>query len=151
MFSDEYLLIQEVARIQAERKRLYALHADPLFFQVQDGGVNKDVWLAEKEAIKAANPYPQAWIDMQPAPTFEERLAAARASATLTRLEFFLGLDAIGIYDTIMTAELPRAARIELETATYFDRTRPTLVEVAHSLGVTDEQLDALFNVEVTP
>ena len=86
-----------------------------------------------------------------PEPTYAERLAAARASATLTRREFFLGLDAMGIYDAVMTADMPRAARIELETATHFDRTRPTLVEMAHSLGVTDEQLDALFNVEVTP
>ena len=86
-----------------------------------------------------------------PEPTFEERLATARASATLTRREFFLGLDAMGIYDTVMNAELPRAARIELETATHFDRTWPTLVEMAHSLGFTDEQLDALFNIEVTP
>ena len=86
-----------------------------------------------------------------PEPTYAERLAAARASATLTRREFFLGLDAMGIYDTIMTAELPRAAQIELETAAHFDRTWPTLVEVAHSLGFTDEQLDALFNIEVTP
>ena len=86
-----------------------------------------------------------------PEPTYAERLAAARASATLTPREFFLGLDAMGIYDTVMAAELPRAARIELETATHFDRTWPTLVEVAHSLGFTDEQLDALFNIEVTP
>ena len=86
-----------------------------------------------------------------PEPTYEERLAAARASATLTRREFFLGLDAMGIYDTVMAAELPRAARIELETATHFDRMWPTLVEMAHSMGFTDEQLDALFNIEVTP
>ena len=86
-----------------------------------------------------------------PAPTHAERLASARASATLTRREFFLGLDAMGIYDTVMAAELPRAARIELETATSFERTWPTLVEMAHSLGFTDEQLDALFNIEVTP
>ena len=86
-----------------------------------------------------------------PAPTFEERLASARASATLTRREFFLGLDAMGIYDTVIAAELPRAARIELDTATSFDRTWPTLVEMAHSLGFTDEQLDALFGIEVTP
>ena len=82
---------------------------------------------------------------------FEERLAAARASATLTRREFFLGLDALGIYDTVMAAELPRAARIELDTATSFDRTWPTLVDMAHSMGFTDEQLDALFGIEVTP
>ena len=83
--------------------------------------------------------------------SYAERLASARASATLTRREFFLGLDAMGIYDTVMAAELPRAARIELDTATSFDRTWPTLVEMAHSLGFTDEQLDALFGIEVTP
>ena len=86
-----------------------------------------------------------------PEPTYAERLAAARASATLTRREFFLGLDTLGIYDTVMAAELPRAARIELDTATSFERTWPTLVQMAHSLGFTDEQLDALFNIEVTP
>ena len=86
-----------------------------------------------------------------PEPTYAERLSSARASATLTRREFFLGLDALGIYDTVMAAELPRAARIELETATHFDRTWPTLVEMAHSLGFTDEQLDALFGIEVAP
>ena len=84
-------------------------------------------------------------------PTFEERLASARASATLTRRKFFLGLDALGIYDTVMAAELPRSARIELDTATSFERTWPTLVQMAHSMGFTDEQLDALFGIEVTP
>jgi len=88
-----------------------------------------------------------------PAPTYEERLAAARASASLTRREFFLGLDAMGMYDTVMgildDQEVPRAVQIELETATSFERMWPTLVQMAAAIGVTDAQLDHLFGVAV--
>lgn len=82
-----------------------------------------------------------------PAPTAAEILAQKRASATLTRREFFLGLDAMGIYDTVMSATLPRAAKIELDTATTFERNWPTLVEMSISLGFTDADLDNLFGI----
>jgi hypothetical protein len=84
-----------------------------------------------------------------PVAPYSDRLALARGSARLTRREFFLALDAAGIYDTIMAAELPRAAKIELDTATMFERNWPTLVEMAHSLGFADTDLDALFGIEV--
>ena len=90
-----------------------------------------------------------------PAPTFEERLASARASATLTRREFFQQLIVWNLYDTVMAMAddptVPLEVRVDLKEATSFDRTWPTLVEMAHSLGFTDEQLDALFGIEVTP
>lgn len=86
-----------------------------------------------------------------PEPTYEEKLAAARESASLTRREFFLGLDAMGIYDTVMSAALPRVAQIELDTATSFDRNWPTLVDMATQLGFTDADLDTLFGIEVMP
>jgi hypothetical protein len=88
-----------------------------------------------------------------PAPTLEEILAAARASASLTCREFFLGLDAMGMYDTVMgildDPDVPRAVKIELETATSFERMWPTLVQMAVAMGVTDAQLDKLFGIEV--
>ena len=90
-----------------------------------------------------------------PEPTFEERLAAARASATLTRREFFQQLIVWNLYDTVMAMAddptVPLEVRVDLKEATSFDRTWPTLVQMAHSMGFTDEQLDALFGIEVTP
>lgn len=83
-------------------------------------------------------------------PTYEERLAEARSRAKLSRREFFLGLDDMGIYDTIMAADLPKKAQIELDTATEFDRTWPTLVDMANDLGFTDADLDQLFGINVS-
>ena len=80
-----------------------------------------------------------------------ERLEAARASATLSRREFFLLLDSMGLYDTVLgiaaDPATPRALKIEIETATQFDRSWPTLIEMAHQLGMTDEALDAAFGI----
>jgi hypothetical protein len=85
--------------------------------------------------------------------TPEQLLSEARASASLTCREFFLGLDAMGMYDTVMgildDPDVPRAVKIELETATSFERMWPTLVQMAVAMGVTDEQLDELFGIEV--
>jgi hypothetical protein len=82
-----------------------------------------------------------------PEPTAAEILEQKRASASLTRREFFLGLDAMGIYDVVINATLPRAAKIELDTATAFERNWPTLIEMAVSLGFTDADLDNLFGI----
>lgn len=86
-----------------------------------------------------------------PAPTPAELLAQARASASLTRREFFLALDAAGMYDQVMALLadplVPRSVKIELETATSFERNWPSLISMASSLGITDKQIDAIFNI----
>lgn len=91
-----------------------------------------------------------AYIPPQ-APTPAELLAQSRESASLTRREFFLALDAAGMYDAVMAILndplVPRAVKIELETATSFERNWPTLVSMASSMGITDTQLDAIFNI----
>ena len=84
-----------------------------------------------------------------PVLTIEEK----REKAKLTRREFFLGIDAADMYDAVMALKddplTPRAIVIELETATEFKRTWPTLVSAANQLEVTDAQLDALFGIEI--
>ena len=48
------------AQVEAIRQAEYALIADPLFFQWQRGEATEAEWLAAVQAVKDANPYPEA-------------------------------------------------------------------------------------------
>ena len=100
------------------------------------------------EAALSLNPLP--YVAPTP-PTATEILQSKRDNAVLTRREFFLAIDAAGMYDAVLALKdnplTPRATTIELDTATEFKRTWPTLVEAAIQLGVTDAQLDAVFGI----
>lgn len=91
-----------------------------------------------------------SWVDTA-APTATETLQAKREAAVLTRREFFLAIDAAGMYDAVMAMRndplTPRATVIELDTATEFKRMWPTLIAAAEQLQVTDAQLDAVFGI----
>ena len=84
-------------------------------------------------------------------PTAAEILQSKRNKAVLTRREFFLAIDAAGMYDAVLALKdnpaTPRATVIELDTATEFKRMWPTLIAAATQLGVTDVQLDAVFGI----
>ena len=86
-------------------------------------------------------------------PTPEELLAAARASASLTRMEFFTALESIGLFDAVWAMQdeetVPKLTRIMIRTASSFDRMHPELVSMAAAMGITDEQLDALYGIGV--
>ena len=81
------------------------------------------------------------------------KLEAARASATLSRMEFFTALESIGLFDTVWAMQddetVPKLTRIMIRTASSFDRMHPELIEMAGAMGITEEQLDELFGIEV--
>lgn len=92
----------------------------------------------------AAAPFDQASI---PPPD----LATLRARASLSRMEFMLALDAAGLLDDaeafVAAPSTPRPARIMWANASAFERTHPTLAEMAAAMGISDTQLDAIFNI----
>jgi len=48
------------AEVEQARAQAYRETSDPIFFEYQRGDATEAEWLAAVEAVKAANPYPQA-------------------------------------------------------------------------------------------
>lgn len=48
----------ETEKVEQTRQTEYQKTADPLFFKWQAGEIDKTDWVAERERIKLANPYP---------------------------------------------------------------------------------------------
>ena len=88
----------------------------------------------------------QEKIEGTPGPTLEE----LRERATLSRMAFMLALDDMGELEAVQAADLPKRARIMFDNASEFERMHPELLNLAAEMGYTDEQLDALFGIEVT-
>jgi hypothetical protein len=74
-----------------------------------------------------------------------------RATASLTRMEFMLALDAAGLLDDAETFvadhATPRQAKIMWANASEFRRTHPTLVAMATAMDLTEAQMDAVFGL----
>jgi hypothetical protein len=74
-----------------------------------------------------------------------------RASASLSRMEFMLALDAAGLLDDaeafIAAPATPRQAKIMWANASRFERGHPTLVAIAAAMDLTDAQMDAVFGI----
>jgi hypothetical protein len=68
-------------------------------------------------------------------------------------MEFFTALESIGLFDTVWAMQddetVPKLIRIMIRTASAFDRMHPELVSMAAAMGITDEQLDALYGIGV--
>ena len=91
--------------------------------------------------------------DLGPLPEPEpepDPLEQARNTATLSRMAFMLALDDMGLLDEVQAADLPKRARIMFDNAQSFERMHSELLNLAAEMGYTDEQLDALFGIEVT-
>jgi hypothetical protein len=84
-------------------------------------------------------------------PTAAEALAAKRAAATLTPMEFELAVDAAGYTAAIQTyladPATPRAFVIMWNRASVFDRMNADLITAATAIGLTDAQMDAVFGI----
>jgi len=50
---------RERERIRQQRQSVYAQTADPLFFKFQAGEATKAEWLAARQAVVDAHPYPE--------------------------------------------------------------------------------------------
>ena len=48
------------ARVEQARQSEYQATTDPLFFEFQRGDVTEQAWLDAVQAVKGANPYPEA-------------------------------------------------------------------------------------------
>ena len=48
------------AQVEQARQTEYQATADPLFFEFQRGDVTEQAWLDAVQAVKDANPYPEA-------------------------------------------------------------------------------------------
>jgi hypothetical protein len=87
----------------------------------------------------------------KPEPTAEEILQAKREQAVLTPMQFMLNVDAAGFMPTIEAylalQTTPNSFKIMWNKASSFERLYPDLINAATDLGLTDDQLDALFNI----
>ena len=81
-----------------------------------------------------------------------QRAAERRASMACTPRQARLALASAGVYEAVQAAvaAVSDQARIEWEYATMVERTSPIITEMQGSLGMTDEDLDGLFELAVT-
>lgn len=110
------------------------------------------------------DPAAEAWVDNRDP---DEELATARSAASMSRPDFLLAAITAGIIQpsdagpaargeippslTAVFAALPEDVQLEAVVrwgaATIIERTNPVLAALAAAMGVTDEQLDALFGI----
>jgi hypothetical protein len=126
---------------------------------VGDGAVQNDAgnWV---EAWKVQPMFVEYTNDEGVVVTVEEQIAAheaqkaakRRATMACTPRQARLALASQGLYEAVQTsvAAVSDQARIEWEYATMIERTSPVIAEMQESLGMTDEQLDGLFDLAVT-
>jgi hypothetical protein len=93
-------------------------------------------------AKSAAAPY-----EPPAGPTPEEILAAERAPMVVSRFQAKAALLGAGLLDQVNAAlaEADPVAQLAWAEAVEFRRTSPTILGLAVTIGLTDEQLDELF------
>lgn len=121
---------------------------------VQDVGGN---WV---QAWKEVDQFPEYTTDEGVVVTEAEQIAAyeaqkdaeRRASMACTPRQARLALASQGLYEAVQTTvvAISDQARIEWEYATMVERTSPLIDAMKGSLGMTDEDLDNLFELAVT-
>ena len=81
-----------------------------------------------------------------------QRAAERRATMACTPRQARLALASQGLYETVQTTvvAISDEARIEWEYATTVERTSPLIDAMKGALGMTDEDLDNLFDLAVT-
>jgi hypothetical protein len=91
----------------------------------------------------------ETWQEAQPAV-----LTPAQPSAptTITMRQAQLALLAAGLLDSVdaAIADAPRAVQVTWATAGTVDRDNPLIAALQPTLGLTDAQLDALFELAAT-
>lgn len=94
------------------------------------------------------------WIDETPEPEPEPELPAPPLTARQLRLGLVLnGFTLAQVEATIEAIEDEQdreVARIEWEYASQFDRAHPLIEQVGAALGLTPEQIDAMWNEAIT-
>jgi hypothetical protein len=101
--------------------------------------------LAAKEAQRAAL---QAQIDVltapPPAPT---EIVVSRMQALIALESTPSGVEGVSLLDVLEShiAESAKVIQIYWANASEFHRNHPVLTDIAHQIGLTDEQIDSLF------
>lgn len=84
-------------------------------------------------------------------PTAAEVLAAKRADASMTPMQFALAVDAAGLTPQIEAyladSTTPNTFKIMWNKASSFDRMNADLITAAKAIGLTDSQIDAVFGI----
>ena len=82
----------------------------------------------------------------------EERAQLNRERmSTLTPIEFDIKLNSAGLYDTVQELIKDKfELRIAYNRATFFSRTDPFIDQARIALGLTDEQVDAMWEQAIT-
>ena len=79
-------------------------------------------------------------------------LDAKRKKATLSRMNFMLGLEDMGYYDTIKglmeSNEVDKRMKMMWESASVFERTNPYLLAMAENIGFSESDMDLLFGIK---
>lgn len=82
-----------------------------------------------------------------------EKIIHKRNTATLTPMQFRLALLNAGLLDNaeVIVADnaTPREIKIMWEYASSFDRMNPELLQFAAALGLTEQQIDAVFGIQI--
>jgi len=125
----DYEVAQADGAVQSEGNWVEAWKVAPMFVATEDATVEQQI--AAYEAQKAAQ---------------------RRANMECTPRQARLALASAGVYEAVQTAvaAVSDQARIEWEYATMVERTSPIITEMQGSLGMTDEELDGLFDLAVT-
>lgn len=84
---------------------------------------------------------------LDPTPTLEE----LRAHAVLGPMELADKLHAIGLFDAVNDWANTQGGMVSYawNRATQFERLHPLVLQAQTSFGMTDEQVDALFNINI--
>jgi len=81
----------------------------------------------------------------------DEKLEMLRDEAELSRLDFMLGIERMGMFDAIQEAmnsgNISRSVRIMWENAATFERNNPVMISMADQLGIAPEVIDQLFGI----
>ena len=123
--------------------KYYKLNNEVYAFELdgsQDDYITEDmVKMTDDEADRHVNPE-KYLSDIEKAQLNRERMP------TLTPIEFDIKLNNAGLYDAVQ--ELIKdnfEMRIAYTRATFFSRTDPFIDQARISLGLTDEQIDAMW------
>jgi hypothetical protein len=120
----------------------YGDHGEVEFVVGSDGGKPPNVKITDLAQFQSAL---DAWFTwMPPSPSKPpEPPPVTQVSMRQARLAL-LAADLLDDVE-VMMSEADRAVRIEWEYATVVDRNSPLVAAIGSALGLTDEQIDALF------
>jgi len=140
-----YILDLELTDINGERYRCnYCSRADDNFGLAPAVRNALDAWIATSKPIAPYVPptIEQVRAGMEPLSPRQLRLALVRSGVSL--------LSVTAALDALPEGPAKEEAEIEWEYATQFDRLAPALLTIADAIGLTPNEVDALWEQALT-